>query len=204
MKHAVRRFKSLRVALKELEPFIRAATPLQSGRPFKNFGDMRPREALVNWLICAAYNAQGAEQLSFTSDPTGGDGILHHATSDRTWLTEHVMVPPAPQGEKSDIQALILKAVESKIQKGGSAYASGKTLMVFLEAGGDAEWFPNRVAKALPNTDFAGVWVVGLHHVEGGEYIYGVAQLDVSGGDAPTWAVHISRDFETWKVTRLQ
>jgi len=60
--------------------------------------------------------------------------------------------------------------------------------VVFLNAGG-GKWYPNRVARRLPNPlHFAVVWVVGLQHVEAGEYVYGVAQLDVSEGDAPAWA----------------
>lgn len=35
MKHDVRRFKSMEICLKELEPFIRDGMHLQSGKPFK-------------------------------------------------------------------------------------------------------------------------------------------------------------------------
>jgi hypothetical protein len=41
MKHPVKKFKSLAVALKELEPFIRNGAHLQTGKPFKILGDMR-------------------------------------------------------------------------------------------------------------------------------------------------------------------
>ena len=76
MNHAIRRFKSLTVALKELERFVRSGKPLQSGRPFKNFGGMLPREAWANWLLCAVANAvAGTEQFTFTTDPVGGDGV---------------------------------------------------------------------------------------------------------------------------------
>ncbi len=46
MKHETKQFKSLIVALKELEPFVRNGKYLQSGRPFRNFGGMLSREAL--------------------------------------------------------------------------------------------------------------------------------------------------------------
>ena len=53
---------------------------------------------------------------------------------------------------------LVLAAVAQKQGKGGAAYASGKTLIVFLDSG-TGEWFPNRAAKALPKlVDFAAVW----------------------------------------------
>ena len=81
MKHPVRRFKSLTVALKELEPFIRDGKHLETGKPFKRFGGLRSRELLANWLLCAVFNFDCAapERLTFTTDPLGGDGILYLA-----------------------------------------------------------------------------------------------------------------------------
>lgn len=205
MKHPVKKFKSLAIALKELEPFIRNGAHLQTGKPFKKFDDMRSREALANWLICVVNNAEaGGDRLTFTSDPTGGDGIIYDSETENTWQTEHVMVPRAPEGTKPDIQALIIDAIKLKQEKGGAAYASGKTLVVFVEAGGEVEWFPNRVAKALPENDFTDIWVVGLQRVEEGAYVYGVTQLDVSEGDAPAWTVRVNSDFTGWDVTRIQ
>jgi hypothetical protein len=46
MKVSVRRFKSLAIGLKELEPFIRNGQHLATGRPFKRLNGMRSREAL--------------------------------------------------------------------------------------------------------------------------------------------------------------
>jgi hypothetical protein len=75
MKHPGTQFKSLAVALKELEPFVRKGEHLQTGRPFDKFGGMRSREILANWLVCVATNAATEGELTFCSDPTGGDGI---------------------------------------------------------------------------------------------------------------------------------
>jgi hypothetical protein len=50
MKYPVKLFKSLAIALKEIAPFLNARH-VRSGAPFDNFGDMRPREVLANWLI---------------------------------------------------------------------------------------------------------------------------------------------------------
>ncbi len=205
MKYPVRRFKNLKIALKELEPFIRNGKHLQSGRPFKRFGKMLSREVLANWLLCAVSDAEaGTERFMFTSDPVGGDGIICDTTIGETWPTEHVMVPKARGDEPPDVEALILKAIEGKQKKGGAAYASGKTLVVFSDAGGGARWFPNKVAKRLPTTDFAAIWVVGLHLVEDGQYVYSVSELDASTGTAPTWLVRIAREFDSWKVQRFQ
>ena len=206
MKYQITRFKSLEVALKELEPFIRNGEHSQTGKPFKGFGGLRSRELLANWLLCAVvnYDSQAADRLTFTSDPLGGDGIIYDSETDASWPTEHVLVPAAPTVAAVGVEALILKVIERKRMKGGAAYASGKTLVVFLNASG-GKWHPNRVAKRLPDPlHFAVVWVVGLHHVAAGEYVYSVTQLDVSEGNAPAWLVRIGSDFRKWKIERLQ
>lgn len=98
--YPVRRFKSLVIGLKELEPFIRSGEHLQSGKPFKQLHGMRSREAVANWLICVAANfAQGEDRMSFTSDVTGGDGIIYDSKTQFTWRTEHVMVRRPHIGE---------------------------------------------------------------------------------------------------------
>jgi hypothetical protein len=113
------------------------------------------------------------------------------------------MVPKA-RDEPPSVEALIIQATEAKQKKGGAAYASGKTLVVFSDVGGGARWLPNKVAKWLPKTDFPAIWVVGLHLVEDGQYFYSVSELDEGTGTAPTWLVRIARDFESWEVQRLQ
>jgi hypothetical protein len=204
MKYPVTRFKSLAVALKEIEPFIRNGEHLQTGKPFDRFGGMRSREILANWLLCAAINSVNESKLTFSSDPIGGDGIIYNVATGETWPTEHVMVPRLRPGQTGDAQALILKAVEQKRRKGGAAYAAGKTLIVFLDAGAGM-WLPNKVARQLPKPlHFAAVWVVVLQGVEAGEYVYGVTHLDVSEGDAPTVLVRIRKDFDAWDARRTQ
>lgn len=204
MKYPVKRFTGLTVALKELEPFIRNGQHLQTGKPFAKFGGMRSREILANWLLCVAINSTDNRELTFSSDPIGGDGIICDSATGETWPTEHVMVPRSRPGETGDAEVLILKAIEQKRRKGGAAYATGKTLIVFFES--DAgPWFPNKVARQLPNPLlFAAIWVVGLQGVAGGEYVYNVASLDISDGHAPALLVHVGKDFDAWAVKRVQ
>jgi hypothetical protein len=205
MKHQVTRFRSLKVGPKELEPFILDGEHIQTGKPFKRFGGLRSRELLANWLLCVAANfACGSDRLTFSSDPLGGDGIICDRVTGRTWPTEHVLVPRAHGGEAADVGALILKAIKLKLDKGGAAYASGRTLVVFLNAGG-GEWYPNKVAKQLPEPlYFEAVWVVALQGVEAGEYLYAVTRLDLSRGNAPAWRVRIGKDFDDWRVAPIQ
>lgn len=111
---------------------------------------MRSREALANWVLCATVNAvDEGRQLSFTTapDPVGGDGIVLDEKTGDIFPTEHVMVPLQQSG--GDAQTLILKAIDDKRSK-GEQYASGMTLVVFVNATTDA-WFPNKVARALPD-----------------------------------------------------
>jgi hypothetical protein len=204
MKYETTRFKSLAVALKELEPFVRNGLHLQTGKPFKKLGDMRSREVLANWLVCAAANAVTEGELTFTSDPLGGDGIILDVKTGDTWPTEHVMVPRLRPGETADAETLILDKINQKRAKGDVAYAAGKTLIVFLEAGAGV-WHPDKVAKRLPDPLlFATVWVVGLQGFEDGEYIYAVTNLDLSNGKVPALLVRVSSDFSSWQVTQLQ
>jgi hypothetical protein len=206
MKIPVRKFKSMAVALKTLGPYIKDATHLEKGKPFQNFGDMRSREAVANWLLCATANAIDGRNLSIasTKDPIGGDGILHDEDTDETLPTEHVMVPRRSGGADADAQALILKAIDDKRKKGGAAYASGKTLVVFVDAE-TGEWHPNKVARALPAPlHFATMWVVSLHGVTDGAYTYHVVHLDLSDGNAPVYRVHIAKDFDDWQVETVQ
>jgi hypothetical protein len=204
MKYPVTRFNSMEIALKEMEPFVKNGAHLQTGKPFKQLNGMRSREVLANWLLCATINAVDKRELMFSSDPIGSDGIIQDGATGQTWPTEHVLVPRQSAADGLDAKALILNAIEQKRGRGGAAYASGKTLVVLLDASA-GEWFPNKVARELPNPlHFAAVWVVGLQKVEDGAYIYGVTLLDMSGGNAPTYVVRISSSFDSWEVTDLQ
>jgi hypothetical protein len=165
---------------------------------------MLSREILANWLLCVAINAVDNRELTFSTDPIGGDGVICDSATGETWPTEHVIVPRLRPGETGDSEALILKAIEQKRGKGGAAYAAGKTLVVFLEAGAGI-WYPNKVARVLPDPLlFAAAWAVGLHGVKNGEYAYNVTCLDISEGHAPAVRVRVGKDFDTWSVERIQ
>jgi len=58
MKYGVRLLKSMAIALAELAPYVLDPEQIQTGRPFKNFDNGRPRELLANWVICATLNAE--------------------------------------------------------------------------------------------------------------------------------------------------
>lgn len=207
MKHQVKKFKSLKIALKELEPFIKNGAHLRSGKSFPQLGKMRSREILANWLICVALNNDvRKDHYEFTSDPNGGDGVIVDTESGYTWTTEHVMVPPEiySAGAKKNVSERIIESIKLKQNKGGAQYASGKQLVVLIESEG-GEWNPNQIVRMLPvPLDFDDVWGVGLQKVEAGEYVYAVTQFDASSGNAPIWSICIGADFNSWTVQRIQ
>ncbi|MFM7012825.1 MAG: hypothetical protein ACKO0Z_26445 [Betaproteobacteria bacterium] len=186
---------------------VRDGNHLATGKPFKLLGNMRSREVLGNWLLCAVANAnEGKDTHTFTSDPVGGDGVIINMATTSSWPTEHVMVgkPHTPSESTLPIESRIIQAFNKKLNKGGEAYARGKQLIIFLDAAG-GEWKPRRVAQQLPNPlVFADVWVVGLQPLEDGKYVYGVSQLGTPTRDAPTWIVRIDSDFRSWVVEALQ
>jgi hypothetical protein len=191
MRYPVTRFKNLNVALKEIEPMVRDPRHLQTGKPLEKFGDMRPREMLANWLLCATFEQIENRELTFYSDPIGGDGLIRDDATGETWPTEHVYVSQHSIG--SDAKALILNAINHKRSNGG-AYCRGKTLVVFLDT-----------AKALPNPLlFAAVWVVGFSSVQAGSYIYNLTLLDVTDGKAPAFVLRITPNFGAWDVEQIQ
>jgi hypothetical protein len=118
MKYRTIRFTDLKAALKEIEQFVRDPQHLQTGKPVKQFGNLRPRELLTNWLMCAACNYEcGSDRLTFTSDPTGGDGILLDTQANETFTTEHVILPAATKGKTVDLESRILSAIRSRKTK---------------------------------------------------------------------------------------
>lgn len=206
MKYKVTLFKSLSVALKELSHFILDGLHLQSGKPLPQLDGMRHREAVANWLLCAALNdLLQREVLSFTTDTDGAaDGLIYNRETATAMRVEHIYIPsPRVGAPPNKVEEQILKAVKKKNDRGGAAYATGKTLIVFSDTVG--QWFPNRVVKQLPSPlHFDAAWVIALQGIENGEYTYNVAKLDLSEGNAPVWRVTIVRDFDNWRVERVQ
>lgn len=76
---------------------------------------------------------------------------------------------------------------------------------MFLDTPAAGVWFPNEVAKALPNPLlFDAVWVVGFSRVEDGSYIYNVTLLDVVDGNAPAFLLRILPQFDAWDLEQIQ
>lgn len=202
MKLLLTQIRDLKVVLKDIERHVKNPDFLRKGREFSNF-PLRPREVLANWLLCAVGNWEsGNNNLTFSNDPTGGDGIVFNRKSGLCIMTEHVFIPEPRNKNLESVEELIIKALQHKVKK-GEQYAKDKDLIVFSEAVG--LWYPNRAARRIVGTHhFNSVRVVHLEKSDASEFIYCVSVLDVRNGNAPSWKVIISYDFTAWTVKRIQ
>ena len=193
---AVRDHASL---LNDVAPLIRDPQFLYRGRDVPNF-PLRPREILCNWLICAVLNDQVEPHAwTFTTDPTGGDGVIVNRATETGSTMEHVFIPNREQTES--IEALIVGAIQSKSAI-GEAYARGKHLVVFSDLPG-GPWHANRVAREISGAHtFEAIWVVALERGDGRYYSYWVTQL--GNPASPVWRVSIDLQELNWKVERVQ
>lgn len=166
---------------------------------------MRSREVLANWLLCAVFIAEEGEQLTFGSDQLGGDGIVWSESTGQVWPTEHVMVPRTGAEKNPDVEKRILDAIVQKNSKGGAAYASGKTLIVFIDPP-VCRGYPIGWRRTCLNRFISTVaWAVGLQKVtEDGSYIYAFTSLDPEHDPVPIWLVRILPSFDEWDVRRIQ
>jgi len=170
------------------------------GDRFKQFGGMLSREALANWLLCVVINftTQEIEQSRSAATPSVATAIIHHDASGFAVPTEHVFVPPGGAAAAGNIENLILAKIQQKHVKGGEAYASGKTPVVFLDSGG-GPWYPRKVADQLPDPIyFDGIWVVGLQ--EGRRWRIHLRRNASDLAGSPKWRVRIAPDFDDWTV----
>jgi hypothetical protein len=202
MQTNVTRFKSKQLALNELRTFL-IQRHLYSGRPLTQLGDMRPREVMANWLLCAAFNHEaGYERFSFTNNPEGGDGCILDVDDNIGMPTEHI-IALSMGNETLDTSTRIRNAETQKQNKGGKANASGKALVVLLE-GGDEQWWPTAIARELPENDFSDIWIICLQHFAEDRYRYAVSNLRLVEDSAPTWLIDIAGNSESWKVRKIQ
>lgn len=195
--------RDMRVALKDMEPYVKNPDFLRTGREFTNF-TLRPREFWANWLICTVNNELMGTDLIVSEDPTGGDGILFNRTDDRYVATEHVFIPPPRQNDNRTVEDLMLSQINLKINR-GREYATGKCLVLFSEAIGP--FHSNRVARRLAGTHyFDSITMVGLSQTdEEGNYHYWVTFLSPeSNRNSVICTIKINSDFTDWTVRRAQ
>ncbi len=193
--------KDLKQVLKDMEPYIKQVQPLITGRPISNF-PLLMREALGNWLICAIGNYNGYN-ITFQTDPTGGDGIIFNRDTKGGTYTEHVSainnLPKAKPIINSD--DFILQKIQDKIDKGkaNNDKYKNKMLIVFIEGMGN--FHPLKIAREINDKhNFSSVWSFGLEESNAKEYRYIVIQLSTYLSSPLIYRVHIPTNFDSWVV----
>lgn len=193
--------KDLKQVLKDMEPYIKKVQPLYTGRPISNF-PLLMREALGNWLVCAVGNYNGYN-ITFQTDPTGGDGIILNRDTKGGTYTEHVCAINNLPNSKPIINSddFIFEKIQDKIDKGtknGDKYKN-KMLVVFIE--GLINFHPFKIAHKINGKhNFSSVWSFGLEETNDKEYRYIIIQLSTYLSSPLIYKVHIPIDFESWTV----
>lgn len=195
-----KQIKDFKVALKDLEPFVKDPAWLHNGRDISNF-KMRPREAWPNWLLCVVLREAKVKNITFAEDDQG-DGVLIDLDTGFWIRMEHVAAMDFPSTEALPKgEDRVLHAINHKIAK-GQDYAQNKHLVVFLD--GAEIWYPNKVGRAIAGKHaFTSVYCVGL--IKGDDengYAYSVTQF--FDKHSPTYIVQIDPDFTNWTIKQVQ
>ena len=191
--------KDLKIVLKDMEPYIRAVSPLWDGRPFTNFS-LRAREIWTLWLLCAVMGLAHKTRATFCEDDER-DGILVDLDADAWIKVENVAVMKFKDRQPLQGEQGIIDAIQKKIDK-GPQYAKGVILTVFFD--GIGQMYANRIAKHFSGKHhFEKIYLVGLVNDKGGaQYQYSVS--DIFEQDASIYTIDITPDFSSWHVTKIQ
>lgn len=201
MEQKINSIKEFKLALKDLEPYVRNPDFLAKGREFNNFS-LRPREAWANWLLCVVIRKLHGEYITFTEDPNG-DGFIVDKRTGEVVPTEHVSAlenpyNPLPKGEDR-----VINAINHKIKR-GKDYAQGKWLVVFFDGAG--EFYRNKIRESIKGKHhFAAVYCIGLLSSGENGYTYSITEFkDSSGDESVTFIVEINSDFTDWNITHFK
>ncbi|NQT49459.1 hypothetical protein HQ571_02065 [Candidatus Kuenenbacteria bacterium] len=192
--------KDFKIALKDMEPYVKDPNFLIKGKPFVNFS-LRPREAWANWLLCVVLRQLNGERITFAEDPYG-DGFIVDKNTGRIIQTEHVsalenLFDELPKGE-----ARIIKRINLKIEK-GNEYAKNKWLVVFFDGAGIV--YRNKIRENIKGRhNFEVVYCIGLLTSDKSGYSYAITEFKDSHGDKSiSFKVEINNDFTDWEVSQI-
>lgn len=197
---SVKQVKDFRLALKDIEPYVKDPHFLIKGREFTNFS-LRPREMWANWLLTAILRKLHGEHITFAEDPSG-DGFIVDSKTGEVIPTEHVSalenpLNPLPKGEER-----VINAINQKIKK-GSDYAKGKWLVVFFDGAG--KFYRNKIRESiLGRHGFGAVYIIGLLTSDEKGYSYLVTEFKDSSGDkSVTFKIDIDINFTDWEISPI-
>jgi hypothetical protein len=192
--------KDFKIALKDMEPYVKNPNFLIKGREFSNFS-LRPREAWANWLLCVVLRKLHGDSITFSEDPEG-DGFIVNKATEEVIPTEHVSalenpLNPLPKGENR-----VINAINSKIER-GVEYAEGKWLVVFFD--GAEKFYRNKIREAIKGKhNFGAIYCIGLLTSAENGYTYSITEFKESNGDmSRTLKVVINPDFTDWNIFQV-
>jgi len=196
----IKLIKDFKVALKDMEPYVKNPAFLIKGREFTNFS-LRPREAWANWLLCIVLRKLHGERLTFAEDPSG-DGFIVDKNTGELIPTEHVSALENPLNELPKGEDRIINAINLKIAK-GDEYAEGKWLVVFFDGAG--EFYRNKIRENIKGRHhFGAVYCIGLLTSDESGYTYIVTEFKESHGEQSiTFKIEINGDFTDWKISQI-
>ena len=192
--------KDFKIALKDMEPYVKNPNFLIKGREFTNFS-LRPREAWANWLLCVVLRKLHGDNITFAEDPKG-DGFIVDKNTRETIPTEHVSALENPFNKLPKGEDRVISAINQKIKKGPD-YAKGKWLIVFFDGAG--EFFRNKIRENIKGRhNFGAVYCIGLLTSDDNGYAYSVTEFrDSSGDKSITFKVEINPSFTDWKISQI-
>ena len=197
----LKQIKNLKVALKDMEPYIKNPIFLTQGKRFSNF-NMLIREAWANWLLCVVLQKLTGDPFTF-QESEDGDGIVGNKRTKAGFVVEHVCAMDFPAGEQPPKgEDRVLWAINHKVRR-GTEYAKDKRLVVFFDGAG--EFYRNRIRKdILGRHRFDAVFCVGLLESNPNGHSYSVTEFRDSFGDKSiTHKVEINKNFTDWKITQI-
>jgi hypothetical protein len=196
----IKQIKDFKIALKDMEPYVKNPNFLIKGREFTNFS-LRPREAWANWLLCVVLRKLHGENITFAED-TRGDGFIVIKNTGEIIPTEHVSALENPLNQLPKGESRVINAINQKIDR-GTEYAKGKWLIVFFDGAG--EFYRNKIRENIKGRhNFGAVYCIGLLNSSDEGYQYSVTEFRESSGDKSiTFKIEINPDFTDWKISQI-
>ncbi len=195
----LKQIRDLKIALKDMEPYIKNPTFLTQGKRFSNF-NMLVREAWANLLICAVMEKITGER--FTFQESDGDGIIGSKDSKIAHIVEHVCAMDFPAGKQlPKREDRVLWAINHKTKR-GPEYAKGKILVVFFDGAG--MFVRTKIRESIYGRhQFESVICIGLLTVDDSGYEYILTDYcDEYEDKSISFRIKIPLDFSGWSIAQ--
>lgn len=199
MEKELKQIKDLKIALKDMEPYVKNPTFLTQGKRFSNF-NMLIREAWANLLICAVMEKITGERYTFQE--SDGDGIIGNIDRKTSHIVEHVCAMDFPAGTRPpEGEERVLWAIKHKTER-GAEYARNKILVVFFDGAG--LFVRSKIRESIfGKHKFKSVICIGLLTEDDTGYEYILTEYrDEYGNKSISYRIKIPMDFSGWAIVQ--